>query len=169
MRRCNFALRLQPSLLTEARKVAEAEGVALNQLINVAVGKNFLLFVPRIISLRAPRVPTSQRALKILKRAGVGKAPMKGDDLLPTKRRKAQTGESAQIRAARGLNTRVPRIWCGQQRLESLQSAAPYLPTERLSITAPNDLVVQSIQKVLSFPCLKVKIQRVCNTKLGSG
>jgi hypothetical protein len=36
MRRSNFALRLQPSLLAEARKVAEAEGVALNQLINVA-------------------------------------------------------------------------------------------------------------------------------------
>ena len=34
MRKRNFALRLQPSLLTEARKVAEAEGVALNQLIN---------------------------------------------------------------------------------------------------------------------------------------
>ena len=39
MRKCNFALRLQPSLLTEARKVAEAEGVALNQLINVAVAE----------------------------------------------------------------------------------------------------------------------------------
>ena len=33
MRKSNFALRLQPSLLEEARKLAEAEGVALNQLI----------------------------------------------------------------------------------------------------------------------------------------
>ena len=39
MRRSNFALRLQPSLLDEARKLAEAEGVALNQLINVAVAE----------------------------------------------------------------------------------------------------------------------------------
>jgi hypothetical protein len=39
MRRSNFALRLQPSLLAEARKVAEAEGVALNQPINVAVAE----------------------------------------------------------------------------------------------------------------------------------
>ena len=31
MRKSNFALRLQPSLLEEARKLAEAEGVALNQ------------------------------------------------------------------------------------------------------------------------------------------
>ncbi|WP_210324993.1 hypothetical protein [Mesorhizobium silamurunense] len=33
------ALRLQPSLLDEARKVAESEGVPLNQLINVAVAE----------------------------------------------------------------------------------------------------------------------------------
>jgi hypothetical protein len=39
MRKSNFALRLQPSLLEEARKLAEAEGVALNQLINLAVAE----------------------------------------------------------------------------------------------------------------------------------
>jgi hypothetical protein len=33
MRKSNFALRLQPSLLDEARKLAEEEGVALNQLV----------------------------------------------------------------------------------------------------------------------------------------
>jgi hypothetical protein len=33
MRKGNFALRVQPSLLEEARKLAEAEGVAFNQLI----------------------------------------------------------------------------------------------------------------------------------------
>jgi hypothetical protein len=51
MREIRFALRLQPSLMEELRKVAEMEGVALNQLINVAVaekvsalrtGENFL-------------------------------------------------------------------------------------------------------------------------------
>ena len=36
MRKSNFALRLQPSLLEEARKLAESEGLALNQLTNVA-------------------------------------------------------------------------------------------------------------------------------------
>ncbi|MBI4892133.1 MAG: hypothetical protein HY821_16015 [Acidobacteria bacterium] len=40
MRRNNVALRLQSSLLEEARKVAEQEGVALNQFINVAVAEN---------------------------------------------------------------------------------------------------------------------------------
>jgi hypothetical protein len=39
MRKSNFALRLQPSLLDESRKLAEAEGVALNQSINVAVAE----------------------------------------------------------------------------------------------------------------------------------
>ncbi len=39
MRKSNYALRIQPSLLEEARKLAEAEGVALNQLINVAVAE----------------------------------------------------------------------------------------------------------------------------------
>jgi hypothetical protein len=158
MRKCNFALRLQPSLLTEARKVAEAEGVALNQLINVAVAEKLSalrtedyfttraarsrygwfasgwlwakialvlalsavhgLFARWVKGFAADSNPHSQRfyrfinevptvlmiaivilvvadvpkALKILKRAGLGKAPMKGDELLPTKRRKAQTG-----------------------------------------------------------------------------
>jgi predicted HicB family RNase H-like nuclease len=44
MRRSNFALRLQPSLLEELRKAAEAEGVALNQLINVAVAEKVSCF-----------------------------------------------------------------------------------------------------------------------------
>ena len=39
MKKSNFALRLQPSLMDEARKVAKAEGVAVNQLINIAVAE----------------------------------------------------------------------------------------------------------------------------------
>ena len=39
MRKSNVALRLQMSLLDEARRVAEHEGVALNQFINVAVAE----------------------------------------------------------------------------------------------------------------------------------
>jgi hypothetical protein len=39
MRTSNFALRLQPSLLEEARRIAEEAGVVLNQLINVAVAE----------------------------------------------------------------------------------------------------------------------------------
>ena len=82
MRRSNFALRLQPSLLDEARKVAETEGVALNQFINVAVAENLsALRTESYIAERAARADTS-RALGILERAGKGKAPVKGDELL---------------------------------------------------------------------------------------
>jgi hypothetical protein len=39
MRKNNFALRLRPSLIEEARRAAKAEGVTMNQLINVAVAE----------------------------------------------------------------------------------------------------------------------------------
>jgi hypothetical protein len=94
MRKCNFALRLQPSLLDEARKVAEAEGVALNQLINVAVAEKLsALRIEDYFRERAARADIPQ-ALKILKRAGIGKAPIKGDELLPTKGKKARSGKA---------------------------------------------------------------------------
>ena len=81
MRRSNFALRLQPSLMEEARKAAESEGVALNQLINVALAE-------KVSALRTEeyfqeRIRRADRAetLRILDRAGKGNPPMKGDEL----------------------------------------------------------------------------------------
>jgi len=81
MRKSNFALRLQPSLLEEARKLAEAEGVALNQLINVAVAEKVsALRTESYITERAARANVP-KALRILKRAGIGRPPTKGDEL----------------------------------------------------------------------------------------
>jgi HicB family len=81
MRKSNFALRLQPSLLEEARKLAETEGVALNQFINVAVAEKLsALRTESYFSERAARADIP-RALDILKRAGVGAPPAKGDAL----------------------------------------------------------------------------------------
>lgn len=81
MRKSNFALRLQPSLLDEARKLAEAEGVALNQLINVAVAEKLsALRTETYFAERAARADVS-KALDILKRAGAGRKPVKGDEL----------------------------------------------------------------------------------------
>ena len=80
MRKSNFALRLQPSLLDEARKVAEDEGVALNQFINVAVAEKLsALRVESYFQERAARADIP-RALRFLKRAGKGKPPVKGDE-----------------------------------------------------------------------------------------
>ena len=81
MRKSNFALRLQPSLLAEARKVAEAEGVALNQLINVAVAEKLsALRTASYFDERAAHADIPE-ALRILDRAGVGESPVKGDEL----------------------------------------------------------------------------------------
>jgi hypothetical protein len=80
MRKSNFALRLQPSLMEEARKVADAEGVALNQLINVAVAEK--LSAIRTESYFAERATRADvpKALDILAQAGAGKKPVKGDE-----------------------------------------------------------------------------------------
>lgn len=81
MRKSNFALRLQPSLLEEARKVAETEGVALNQLINVAVAEKLsALRVESYFQERAARADIP-KALDVLKRVGKGKKPIQGDEL----------------------------------------------------------------------------------------
>ena len=78
MRKSNFALRLQPSLLQEARKLAESEGVALN---NLAVAEKVsALRTESYIAERAARANIS-KALRTLKRAGVSQRPMKGDEL----------------------------------------------------------------------------------------
>ncbi|WP_087001896.1 hypothetical protein [Rhizobium sullae] len=74
-------MRLQPSLLDEAPKVAETEGVALNQLINVAVAeKRSALRTESYFQERAARADIP-RALDILKLAGKGNPPVKGDEM----------------------------------------------------------------------------------------
>jgi len=88
MRKSNFALRLQPSLLEEARKLAESEGVALNQLINVAVAEKLsALRTEDYFSQRVARA-NLPKALKILKRAGAGNPLMKGDEMAVKRRRR---------------------------------------------------------------------------------
>jgi len=87
MRKSNFALRLQPSLLEEARKLAEAEGVALNQF-NLAVAEKIsALRTESYIAERAARANIPE-ALRILKRAGTGRRPLKGDELSRSKPKK---------------------------------------------------------------------------------
>ena len=86
MRKSNVALRLQPSLLEEARKLAEKEGVALNQFINVAVAEKLsALRIQAYFEEMAQRADAA-KALKILSRAGAGKPPMPGDELAPAVR-----------------------------------------------------------------------------------
>ena len=81
MKRSNFALRLQPALLDEARKLAEAEGVALNQLINVAVAEKLsALRTEAYFAERTARANVAE-AIELVKSSGRGNAPMPGDEL----------------------------------------------------------------------------------------
>ena len=80
MRKSNFALRLPPHLLDEARKVAEQEGIALNQLISTSVAEKLAaLRTEAYFRDRAARADIP-RALEILGRAGEGNAPIEGDE-----------------------------------------------------------------------------------------
>jgi hypothetical protein len=90
MRKSNFALRLQPSLLDEARKLAKKEGVALNQFINVAVAEKLsVLRTESYIAERSARADIP-KALDILKRAGVGRMPIRGDEMPEAKSKPAR-------------------------------------------------------------------------------
>ena len=97
MRRSNFALRLQPSLMEEARKAAQAEGVALNQLINVAVAEKVsTLRTENYFSARAARADR-KAALRALARAGNGNAPLPGDELPLDVFREKKSGRRAKF------------------------------------------------------------------------
>lgn len=80
MRRGNFSLRLAPSLLEEARKVAQSEGVALNQLINVAVAEKLSALRTEDFFREWARKANIPEALKILDRVGT-EEPQAGDEL----------------------------------------------------------------------------------------
>lgn len=81
MRRSNFALRLQPSLLEELRKAAESEGVALNQLINVAVAEKVSALRTEEYFRERSRRADRAKGLEVLEKAGKGNPPVEGDEL----------------------------------------------------------------------------------------
>ena len=109
MRKSNFALRLQPSLMEEARKAAESEGVALNQFINVALAEKVsTLRTEEYFRERARRADRAE-TLRILDRAGKGMPPMAGDELpadwgkrVQTKMRARQTTPQGAVSSKRG-------------------------------------------------------------------
>jgi hypothetical protein len=94
MRRSNFALRVPPTLLAEARKAAESEGVALNQLITLALAEKVSsMRTEEYFEERARRADPA-KVRRILARVGRGNPPVEGDELPPelqnktTKKRK---------------------------------------------------------------------------------
>ena len=95
MRASNFALRLQPSLLDELRSISDLEGVAVNQLINVAIAEKLAQmrtakwFSDRIA---AANPKAGAQLIRDLSRGG-GDKPGKGDVIkrAPKKRRRGTT------------------------------------------------------------------------------
>jgi hypothetical protein len=81
MRTSNFALRLQPTLMEEAKALAKVEGVALNQLINVALAEK--LAATRTIAFfeRYTQGADAAEALALLRRPRVSEPPRQGDEL----------------------------------------------------------------------------------------
>jgi lysozyme family protein len=71
---------MQPTLMEEAKDMAKAEGIALNQLINTAVAEK--LAVTRTLNFfeRYTRGANAEEALALLRRPNVGEPPRKGDE-----------------------------------------------------------------------------------------
>jgi len=88
VRRSNFALRLQPSLLDEARKLAESEGVALNRLINVALAEKISALRTEEYFAERMRRADPRKVTRILKRVGKGRPAVEGDELPQSPRAK---------------------------------------------------------------------------------
>lgn len=101
MRKSNFALRLQPSLLEELRTLAESEGVALNQLINVAVAEKLSALRTEDYFRQRARNADRSETLRILEKAGTANLPISGDEL-PSPVTMALAPKRS------GLNTRKP-------------------------------------------------------------
>ncbi len=79
MTKRKYSFHLQPSLMEEARKVAESEGVALNQLINVALAEKLSALRTEEFFLERIRRADRAETLRILSRSGEGKPPIEGD------------------------------------------------------------------------------------------
>jgi hypothetical protein len=92
MRRSNFALRVPPTLLAEARKAAESEGVALNQLITLALAEKVSAMRTEEYFEERARRANPAKVSRILARVGKGNPPIEGDEfpleLVPKKARK---------------------------------------------------------------------------------
>lgn len=109
MRRSNFALRLQPALLEELRKAAEAEGVALNQLINVAVAEKVSALRTEAYFQERTRRANRAETLRILEKAGEGNPPIKGDELPAGWPKQSKSTQTVKENVGRKKKEKVPR------------------------------------------------------------
>jgi HicB family len=81
MRRIHFVLRVPPTLLSEARKAAESEGLALNQLITVGLAEKVSVMRTEEYFEERARLADPAKVKRILARVGNGNPPLEGDEL----------------------------------------------------------------------------------------
>jgi HicB family len=81
MRRSNFVLRVPPTLLAEAPEAAESEGVALNQLITLALAEKVSAMRTEEYFEERARRADPVKVGRILARVGKGNPPSEGDEL----------------------------------------------------------------------------------------
>ncbi len=104
MRRSNFALRVPPTLLAEARKAAESEGVALNQLITLALAEKVSAMRTEEYFEERSRRADPAKVRRILARVGKGNPPVEGDELPPKflqRKTKKRREASSSLRGSR--------------------------------------------------------------------
>lgn len=100
MAQSNYPLRLQTSLLKEARRLAAEEGASVNQFINTAVAEKIAsLRTVQYLRDRAARGDLA-KAIEILNRAG-GEPPRPGDEI-----EGSLEEEGARYRAARRVSSK---------------------------------------------------------------
>ncbi len=90
MRRSNFALRMPPALMTQAKRAAKSQGVALNQLVNMAVAQMVSTLEAAQYFRERGRRANRKETLKILAEAGAGITPVPGDKLPGLRTRRAR-------------------------------------------------------------------------------
>ena len=81
MRRIHFVSRVPPTLLSEARKATESEGVALNQLITVGLAEKVSVMRTEEYFEERARLADPAKVSRILARVGKGNPPLEGDEL----------------------------------------------------------------------------------------
>lgn len=109
MRTSNFALRLQPALMEEAKAMAKAEGVALNQLINVALAEKLATTRTLAFFERYTRGADVAEALALLRRPRVGEPLRPGDEIPVPQTLIRQRSKRANVKRAPEI-PRKPRI-----------------------------------------------------------
>ena len=89
MEKSNFALRLLPSLLKAAQRIAESESCSVNQLINVALAEKIAVLDEDRWKERARKARRDPNASGLIDRLAGNEPPRAGDEIpSPRGRRK---------------------------------------------------------------------------------